>query len=441
MIERMSRRGAGRGLLRRTATVTAIAVSFLLLPARQGAAERTQRLGSIEVSSLEHSFRVVQVATGLRHPWSVAFLPGGDILVTQRSGTLLRVGADGRKRLIRGLPPVAAIHRGGLLDLALSPGFADDRLLYFSYTEKSRLPWLVSWRGTWGTGGSRKSLLARLVWGGWYRTAVARAELAGDRLVSVRRIFAMNSFLPTVEGFGSRLAFLPDGDLLVTVGDRKERHRAQDPSDHAGSVLRIRPDGSPSPRTAALAIPGAAPEVFTFGHRDPQGLAVHPVTGAIWSHEHGQQGGDEVNVLRGGANYGWPVATYSREYPGEGGGKIGVGSEAPGMEPPLLHWTPAIAPSGMAFYTGTEFPRWRGNLFVGSLAGRHLRRIVVRGREVVAQEVLLKDRLGRIRDVRQGPDGRLWLLPDHANAALYRIEPSAPHLQGGPWNRYRYQKP
>ena len=390
--------------------MTAIAVSFLLLPARQGAAEWTQRLGSIEASSLEHSFRVVQVATGLRHPWSLAFLPGGDILVTQRSGTLLRVGADGRKRLIRGLPPVAARHNGGLLDLALSPGFADDRLLYFSYTEKSPLSWLVG-----RLGGRRK-----------YRTAVARAELAGDRLVSVRRIFAMNSFLPTVEGFGSRLAFLPDGDLLVTVGDRKERHRAQDPSDHAGSVLRIRPDGSPSPRTAALAIPGAAPEVFTFGHRNPQGLAPHPVTGAIWSHEHGEQGGDEVNILRGGANYGWPVATYSREYPGSGGGKIGVGSEAPGMEPPLLHWTPAIAPSGMAFYTGTEFPRWRGNLFVGALLGRHLRRIMVHGRTVVAQEVLLKDRLGRIRDVRQGPQGYLWLLTDERRGALYRIEPSTP---------------
>ena len=299
---------------------------------------------------------------------------------------------------------MAAVFQGGLLDLALSPGFADDRLLYFSYTERSP-------RGRGKRG---------------YRTAVARAELAGDRLVSVQRIFAMNSFPSHKDRFGSRLAFLPDGDLLVTVGDRGERHRAQDPSDHAGSVLRIRPDGSPSPRTAALAIPGAAPEVFTFGHRNPQGLALHPVTGAIWSHEHGPYGGDEVNILRGGANYGWPVATYGREYPKAGGGRIGVGSEAPGMEPPLLHWTPAIAPSGMTFYTGTKFPHWRGNLFVGALLGRHLRRIVVRGREVVAQEALLEDRLGRIRDVRQGPQGYLWLLTDGRRGALYRIEPSAP---------------
>ena len=389
-----------RGLLRRTATVTAVAVSFLLLPARQGAAEWTRRH-----VSLEHSFRVVPVATGLERPWAVAFLPGGDMLVTERPGRLLRVrGGGGSARPIRGLPPVTAVGHGGLLDLALSPGFADDRLLYFSYTERSPLA------------GERRR----------YRTAVARAELAGDRLVSVQRIFAMNSFLPLRVGFGSRLAFLPDGDLLVTIGDRGERHRAQDPSDHAGSVLRIRPDGSPSLRTAALAIPGAAPEVFTFGHRNPQGLALHPATGAIWSHEHGQQGGDEVNVLRGGANYGWPVATYSREYPKAGGGRIGVGSEAPGMEPPLLHWTPAIAPSGMTFYTGTKFPRWRGDLFVGALLGRHLRRIMVRGRTVLLQEALLKDRLGRIRDVRQGPQGYLWLLTDERRGALYRIEPSTP---------------
>ena len=403
MSEGRSCRGAGRGLLRRTATVTTAAVSllrpavplvlsFLLLPACQSGAEQTERH-----ASREHPFQVVPVATGLERPWAVAFLPGGDMLVTERPGRLLRVGADGRARSVRGIPPVAAVGQGGLMDLAPDPGFADNRALYFSYTEE--------------------------VEGGGLRTAVARAELAGDRLVSVRRIFAMNRASSDGRHFGSRLAFLPDGDLLVTVGDRGERRRAQDPSDHAGSVLRIRPDGSPSPRTAALAIPGAAPEVFTFGHRNPQGLALHPATGAVWIHEHGPRGGDEVNVLRGGANYGWPVATYGREYVG---GSIGVGSEAPGMEPPLLHWTPSIAPSGMAFYTGTGFPRWRGDLFVGALAGRHLRRIVLRGRTVVLQEALLEDRLGRIRDVRQGPDGRLWLLTDERRGALYRIEPLAP---------------
>ena len=346
--------------------------------------------------SNEHRFQVVPVVTGLEHPWAVAFLPHGDLLVTERRGRLLRIGADGHHQRVEGLPPIAAVGQGGLLDLVLDPGFADNRLMYFSYSEQL---------------------------GAGLRTAVARAELAGDRLVALRRIFAMNRASSGGRHFGSRLAFLPDGDLLVTVGDRGQRHRAQDPSDHAGSALRLRPDGTASPRTVALAIPGAAPEVFTFGHRNAQGLVLHPATGDIWIHEHGPRGGDEINILRGGANYGWPVVTYGREYSGP---RIGVGSEAPGMEPPLLHWTPSIAPSGMAFYTGTEFPRWRGDLFVGALAGRHLRRVVVRDGAVVEQEVLLEGSVGRIRDVRQGPDGRLWLLTDERRGALYRLEPAAP---------------
>ena len=365
-----------------------LVLSFLLLLASQGAVAES---GSHE--SREHRFQVVPVATGLQHPWAVAFLPGGELLVTERRGRLLRIGADGSAHPIAGLPRIASVSQGGLLDLVLDPSFADNRLLYFSYSERV---------------------------GGGQRTAVARAELAGDRLVALRRIFAMNRASSGGRHFGSRLAFLPDGDLLVTIGDRGQRHRAQDPSDHAGSVLRLRADGSPSPRTTALAIPRAAPEVFTFGHRNAQGLAIHPTTGEIWIHEHGPRGGDEINILRGGANYGWPVVTYGREY---AGGSIGVGSEAPGMEPPLLHWTPSIAPSGMAFYTGSEFPRWRGDLFVGALAGRHLRRVVIRDGAVVDQEVLLDGSLGRIRDVRQGPDGRLWLLTDERRGALYRLEP------------------
>lgn len=366
-----------------------VTLSFLLLFAGLGAAAQTQH------TSQEHRFQLVTVATGLHHPWALAFLPGGDLLVTERRGRLLRVAADGATREIGGLPEVTAVGQGGLLDLVLDPGFADNRLLYFSYSEQV---------------------------GGRLRTAVARAELAGDRLAGLERIFAMNRASSGGRHFGSRLAFLPDGDLLVTVGDRGQRDRAQDPSDHAGSALRIRPDGTPSPRNTALAIPGAAPEVFTFGHRNAQGLAIHPATGAIWIHEHGPRGGDEINILRGGANYGWPLATHGREY---SGGRI-ADSEAPGTEPPLLHWTPSIAPSGMAFYTGTEFPRWRGDLFVGALAGRHLRRVVLRGGAVVDQEVLLERRPGRIRDVRQGPDGRLWLLTDERRGGIYRLEPAAP---------------
>ena len=341
--------------------------------------------------SREHAYAVAAVVTGLQHPWAVAFLPDGGLLITERPGRLLRIGPDGARTAVAGLPDIAAAGQGGLLDVILDPGFAGNRLIYFSYAERA---------------------------GGGLRTAVARAELDGSRLREVRRIFAMNRASSGGRHFGSRLAVLDDGDLVIGLGERGQRRRAQDPADHAGSVLRIRPDGSPSPRTTVLAIAGAAPEVFTWGHRNVQGLAIHPDTGAVWVHEHGPRGGDEINILRGGANYGWPVVTFGREYSGP---SIGIGTEAPGMEPPLLHWTPSIAPSGMAFYTGAEFPRWRGNLFAGALVGRHLRRVVLQGEEVVEQEVLL-DRLAvRVRDVRQGPDGALWVLTDEADGALYRL--------------------
>ncbi|MDE0448195.1 MAG: PQQ-dependent sugar dehydrogenase [Spirochaetaceae bacterium] len=341
--------------------------------------------------SREHGYAVEAVVTRLAHPWAVAFLPDGGLLITERPGRLLRIDADGARTTVTGLPEVAAAGQGGLLDVILDPGFAANRLIYFSFTERAV---------------------------GGLRTAVARARLEGDRLLEVRRIFAMNRASRGGRHFGSRLAILDDGDLVVGLGDRGQRERAQDPADHAGSVVRIRPDGSPSPRTAATAIAGAAPEVFTWGHRNIQGLAIHPETGAVWVHEHGPRGGDEINILRGGANYGWPVVTFGREYAGP---SIGIGTEAPGMEPPLLHWTPSIAPSGMAFYTGDEFPHWRGDLFVGALVGRHLRRVVLRGEEAVAQEVLLDRLAERVRDVRQGPDGALWVLTDESDGALYRI--------------------
>ena len=341
--------------------------------------------------SREHVYAVEAVVTGLQHPWAVAFLPDGGLLITERGGRLLRIDAAGARTTVTGLPEVAAAGQGGLLDVILDPGFPANRLIYFSYVERH---------------------------GGGLRTAVAAAVLDGDRLLEVQRIFAMNRASRGGRHFGSRLAILNDGDLVVGLGDRGQRDRAQDPADHAGSVLRIRPDGSPSPRTAALAIPGAAPEVFTWGHRNIQGLAIHPETGAVWVHEHGPRGGDEVNIVRGGANYGWPVVTFGREYAGP---PIGIGTEAPGMEPPLLHWTPSIAPSGMAFHTGDEFPRWRGDLFAGALVGRHLRRVVLRGGEAVEQEVLLDRLAERVRDVRQGPDGALWVLTDESDGALYRI--------------------
>ena len=378
-----ARRGTSRWC---AAPVAAVLVLVMLLGCAPAVRAQTETY-----QSREHGYAVEAVVTGLAHPWAVAFLPGGGLLITERPGRLLRIDADGARTTVTGLPEVAAAGQGGLLDVILDPDFAANRLIYFSYAQRAD---------------------------GGLRTAVARARLEGDRLLEVRRIFAMNRASRGGRHFGSRLAILDDGDLVVGLGDRGQRERAQDPADHAGSVVRIRPDGSPSPRTAATAIAGAAPEVFTWGHRNIQGLAIHPETGAVWVHEHGPRGGDEINILRGGANYGWPVVTFGREYAGP---SIGIGTEAPGMEPPLLHWTPSIAPSGMAFYTGDEFPNWRGDLFVGALVGRHLRRVVLRGDEAVEQEVLLDRLAERVRDVRQGPDGALWVLTDESDGALYRI--------------------
>jgi len=234
-------------------------------------------------------------------------------------------------------------------------------------------------------------------------------------------IFEMAKKTSTTMHFGSRLAFARDGTLFVSTGERGDRNRAQDLGDSAGKVLRIRPDGSIPGDNPFAGRPGALGEVFSYGHRNVQGLAVNPGTGEVWAHEHGPQGGDEINILRPGANYGWPLVTYGREY---SGGPIGEGTGKPGIQEPVLHWTPSIAPSGMAFYTGDRFPRWKGNIFVGALAGTHLRRVVPGAGGPVEQEVLLSGTIGRIRDVRQGPDGNLYLLTDENPGALYRLEPA-----------------
>ena len=206
----------------------------------------------------------------------------------------------------------------------------------------------------------------------------------------------------------------------MSIGDRGDRFRAQQLDDAAGSTLRFREDGSVPQDNPFTDRRNALPEIYSYGHRNAQGMAVHPATGEVWQHEHGPRGGDEVNIIKPGANYGWPRVTYGEEYTG---GEIGIGTDAPQFESPVIHWTPSIAPSGMSFYTGERFPEWRGDIFVGALAGKHLRRLELEGRRVVDQEVLLKNRIGRIRDVEVGPDGRLWLLTDEDNGALYRLEP------------------
>ena len=349
--------------------------------------------------SEEHAFRVVEVASGLDHPWGLAFLPDGRMLVTERAGRLRTVTAEGRldPEPVAGVPRVHASGQGGLLDVALHPDFPENGWVYLSYAA-----------GRWGRAG----------------TEVARGRLRGHRLEDVEVLFRA---LPKSGGgrhFGSRLRFAPDGHLFVTLGDRGDRHRAQDPGDHAGSIIRLRDDGSIPPDNPFTGTGGARPEIYTVGNRNVQGLAFHPGTGTLFAHEHGPRGGDEVNVVRPGVNYGWPVISYGREY--GSGDPVGEGTHRDGMAQPILQWTPSIAPSGLTVYDGDRFPGWRGNLFVGALRFRLLARLVLDDELAVHEERLLEDRYGRIRDVRTGPDGLLYLLTDAPAplGALLRLEPA-----------------
>jgi glucose/arabinose dehydrogenase len=348
------------------------------------------------VQSQKQAFRPVVVTNGLDHPWSLAFLPDGRMLVTERSGQL-RVIVDGRLQdaPIAGVPEVVAKGQGGLLDVILHPDYANNGWIYLSYAASSL-------RGA--------------------HTAVARARLDGNRLVDLQSIFTGNNVASGGVHFGSRLAFGGDGKLYVTVGERGDSDRAQDLGSHNGTAVRLNDDGTVPGDNPFVNTAGAMPEIYSYGHRNPQGMARHPGTGAIWLHEHGPKGGDEINIVRPGINYGWPVITYGRSYAGF---SIGEGSEKPGLAQPIHHWTPSIAPSGMAFYTGDKFPAWRGNLFVGSLKFRHLVRVELDGERVVFQERLLENAFGRVRDVRQGPDGLLYLLTDEDDGALIRLEPVA----------------
>ncbi len=349
-------------------------------------------------TSEEHAFRVVTVASGLDHPWGLAFLPDGRMLVTERPGRLRTVTAG---RLdpapVAGVPPVRASGQGGLLDVALHPEFRENGWVYLSYA-----------------GGKRRRS----------GTEVARGRLRGRRLEDVEVLFRA---LPKSSGgrhFGSRLRFAPDGLLFVSLGDRGDRHRAQDPADHAGSILRLHDDGGVPPGNPFVDVRAARPEIFTIGNRNVQGLAFHPGTGVLFAHEHGPRGGDELNVVRAGSNYGWPVISYGREY--LTGAPVGEGTHRDGMAQPIHQWTPSIAPSGLTVYDGGRFPGWRGNLFVGALRFQLLARLVLDGERVVHEERLLEGRFGRIRDVRTGPDGLIYLLTDAPApfGALLRLEPA-----------------
>jgi glucose/arabinose dehydrogenase len=342
--------------------------------------------------------KVETFASGLEHPWGMQFLPDGRLLVTERLGRMRLISKDGKlsPAILEGLPEVAAVGQGGLLDVLLAPDFATSGIIYLSYGEPRE--------------------------GGKNGTSVARAKLVsegdGARLEDVKVIFRQQPAADSGHHFGSRLVWAKDGTLFITTGERnKLRAEAQNPANDIGKIIRINADGSIPADNPKL--PGWAPEVWSIGHRNVQGAALRPGTGTLYTVEHGAQGGDELNHPQAGKNYGWPIITYGIDY---SGAKIGEGSEKEGMEPAVYFWVPSIATSGLAFYSGDLFPDWKGNAFVGGLAGTRVERLVFDGDKVVAHEGLLMDEGKRIRDVRSGPDGALWLLTDDTGEVL-RVVP------------------
>ncbi|MFN8828304.1 MAG: PQQ-dependent sugar dehydrogenase [Labrys sp. (in: a-proteobacteria)] len=350
-------------------------------------AEPIARIGDIA--------RVEVVAGGLEHPWGLAFLPDGRMLVTERPGRLRIVAADGTvSPPVEGVPTVDDNGQGGLLDVALDPAFAQNGLVYLSFSEP-------------GEGGSG--------------TSVARGRLDGTTLRDVGVIYRQTPKVGGGRHFGSRLVFAPDGTLFVTQGDRGSMSEsAQDLATTIGKVVRIKPDGSIPADNPFIGRSDARAEIWSYGHRNAQGATIDPATGLLWTVEHGARGGDELNQPQAGRNYGWPVITYGRDYSGE---KIGVGTTRSGLEQPVYYWDPSIAPSGLTFYTGDAIPAWKGSLFLGALAGQRLVRLTLREGKVTGEEVLLADLGERIRDVVEGPDGFLYLLTDSDDGRVLRIRP------------------
>jgi glucose/arabinose dehydrogenase len=340
------------------------------------------------------------IASGLENPWGVALLPGGRFLVTERAGRLRVVEADGKVGApVAGLPPIAVGGQGGLLDIAADSAFDKNRTVYFCFSEPDAT-------------GSTNS------------TAMARARLSADvsRLEDLRIIFSQRPKVASRLHFGCRIVEAKDGSLFLTLGERFSRMQdAQTLDNHLGKIVRVRKDGSVPPDNPFVGRPGALPEIWSYGHRNSQGATLAP-DGTLWMNEHGPQGGDEINIALPGRNYGWPVITYGEQY---GGGKIGEGiTHKEGMEQPLHYWVPDIGPSGMAFLTSDRYgPGWKGNLFIGSLIGRYLDRIELKDGKVVAEHKLLEEGHARIRDVKQGPDGLLYILTDETNGTLIRLLP------------------
>ncbi len=371
-----------------------LALVWAALALASGSVQAQQTAVALSTGTL----RVQPVAIGLEHPWAVAFLPEGGYLVTERPGRLRVVDEQGRVGpALTGLPEVAARGQGGLLDVVLDADFARNRTLYFCFSEPSE-------------GGTNSTALARARW-----------PAGSPRLEDVRVIFSQQPRVASLLHFGCRIVQGADGHLFLAMGERFQRMQdAQRLDNHLGKVVRLTADGAPAPGNPFIGQPGVRPEIWSYGHRNPQGATLGP-DGRLWLHEHGPQGGDEINLPQAGRNYGWPVVTFGEQY---GGGPIGEGLTAkPGMESPLYHWTPSIAPSGLAFLTSDRYgPAWRGNLFVGSLKFSQLVRLELAGGRVVREQRL--DGVGeRVRDVRQGPDGFLYLLTDSPKGRLLRVLP------------------
>lgn len=368
----------------------ALAATLSLSVALPAAAEIT----TLETDTV--SVDAQAIATGLEYPWGLDFMPDGSALVTERLGNI-RIFSQGKlSDPVDGVPEVAAAGQGGLLDIAVDPDFATSGRIFFSFSEP-------------GSGGAG--------------TAVASARLLLDqsppRLDDVKIIFSMSKKTPTNRHFGSRLVFQPDGTLFVSTGDRGEQDRAQDMNDHAGAILRIKPDGgipadNPSPDGSK-----ALPEIWSKGHRNTQGMAFDPVLGALVTVEHGAMGGDEINKPEAGKNYGWPVISFGADY---SGAKLGVGTEAPGYEQPLYYWDPSIAPSGLVSYQGDMFPEWKGDLIAGSLKFELVSRLDRDGSgAILGEERMFQGEFGRIRDVNVAPDGSIWLLTDERDGQIIRL--------------------
>jgi glucose/arabinose dehydrogenase/catechol 2,3-dioxygenase-like lactoylglutathione lyase family enzyme len=407
----MNRSAFAPALRRDTSALVGLAVAIAAILATITVVEAQAPRSSPPPPPLPQTFfsgevpiRVIPVAKGLSHPWSLAFLPDGGMLVTERDGRL-RIIHNGvlDPKPIAGVPAVFARVLGGLLDVALHPAFAQNRFVYLSYSK---------------AGDNNLST-----------TALARGRFDGTALTDVKDIFVANTWSKSNTNYGGRIAFDRAGFLYLTIGERQEQQRAQDVKDHGGKVLRLRDDGTVPMDNPFVGRAGYQPEIYSLGHRSPQGLAMNPATGAIWENEHGPLGGDELNVLKAGANYGWPLVTFGTDYDGT---KVSDATTRADLEAPFVYWVPSIAVSGLTFYTGDRFPQWKGNVFVGAMfAGRsrgtgHVQRIVINdaGRPI-NREPLLAELRQRIRDVRQGPDGLLYLLTDEDDGMVLRLEPGA----------------